>query len=242
MRTGAEPVRGRAQVDVIVFALERLPGDLELLAPDERDRADRFHFTVDRDRYVAGRARLRRHLSARTGVAPDEVKLRVGPQGKPSLAEDVAVEFNLSHSGGRAVLAVSDGPMVGIDIEAGQTGIAEERIAEYFFAPAEVNHLESLDREQRDRAFLECWTRKEAYLKGKGGGLSLPLDGFEVAFGPGQNARLLSTTENPDDTNAWSLVDLTPYVPEGFVAALAVEAANDGFRWAVDGDRWRGAI
>jgi len=241
MGASAEPVQGQTRVDIVGFPLERLSGDVDLLAPDELERAGRFHFTVDRDRYVAGRARLRRYLSARTGVAADRVELRVGPQGKPTLAVDALLKFNLSHSGGWAVLALSDGPVVGIDIEDEQAGIAEERIAKYFFARAEADHLESLPPEQRDRAFFECWTRKEAYLKGKGGGLSLPLDGFEVAFGPGRKAQLLSATEDPDDTRAWTLVDLTQYVPDGFVAALAVQAPNGEFTLDVEGDQRKGA-
>jgi 4'-phosphopantetheinyl transferase len=150
------------------------------------------------------------------------------------------VDFNLSHAEGWAVLATTTGFAVGIDIEAEQGGIARSGIAEHFFAPGEVENLMSLPEETKDSAFLQCWTRKEAYLKGRGGGLSIPLDSFEVSFGPGHPARLIRSDGNPADCRDWTLIDLSRYVPRGFVAAVAVHRREDAFTLEVTGDMRRG--
>ncbi len=150
------------------------------------------------------------------------------------------MDFNLSHAGGWAILATTTGIAVGIDIEEEQRGIARSGIAEHFFAPGEVDELMSLPDEARDLAFLECWTRKEAYLKGKGGRLSLPLDSFEVSFGPNQPARLIRADGDPTDCHDWTLVDLTRYVPRGFVAALAVHRSEGSFTLEMTDDMQRG--
>jgi 4'-phosphopantetheinyl transferase len=144
------------------------------------------------------------------------------------------VDFNLSHSAGVALLAMSSGVAVGVDVEEVEPGIADSGVAEHFFAPAEVQHLLSLPDQARDRAFVECWTRKEAFIKGKGGGLSLPLDGFEVLFGPRRPARLVRSDTDPSDCTNWTLVDLTEHVPRRFVAAVAVHAVSDGFTIELD--------
>jgi len=231
----------RHRIDIVCFSLDHpRPGDEAVLAPEERERADRFRFARDRARYVAGRAELRRRLADRCGVSPGRLQLLVGPQGKPRLGEQRSVDFNLSHAGGWALLAISTGITVGIDIEEVEPGIAASGVAEHFFAPAEVRHLLSLPERDRDLAFVQCWTRKEAYLKGKGGGLSLPLDGFDVSFGPGRPARLLRSDTDPSDCRTWTLVDLTEIVPPRFVAALAVHEEAGGFTFGPDADERKG--
>lgn len=238
-RTGAATAMVAA-VDIIWFPLDRpSAGDVQLLSSDELARAGRFRFSRDRSRYIAGRAQLRRILSDRCGAAASTLEFVVGSQGKPALIGHPEVDFNLSHAGATAVAAITDGCSVGIDVEADNPGIVESGIAEQFFAPGEVDHLQSVPTELRDHAFLECWTRKEAYLKGKGGGLSLPLDEFEVSFGPDRPAALIRADGDPSDCETWSLVDLTADAPGGFVAALAVHAPEGGYRVDVIGERQR---
>ncbi len=229
-----------SEVDVIWYSLDRpAPDDELLLSPDELARADRFRFAHDRSRYIIGRAQLRRFLSDRCGCSAPDIEFVVGSQGKPALLGHPAVDFNLSHADTTAVLAITDGSSVGIDVEGHNPGIAESGIAEHFFAPDEVERLQSLPVERQDCAFLECWTRKEAYLKGKGGGLSLPLDEFEVTFGPERPARLIRADRDPSDCETWTLVDLTREAPGGFVAALAIHAPDGGFSVDVIGERQR---
>jgi 4'-phosphopantetheinyl transferase len=178
-------------------------------------------------------------LSDRCGTAAPALEFAVGDQGKPALVGHPEVDFNLSHADATAVVAVTDGCAVGVDVEADNPGIARSGIAEHFFAPGEVDHLQSLPADVQDHAFLECWTRKEAYLKGKGGGLSLPLDEFEVSFGPDRPTSLIRADRDPSDCGSWSLVDLTRDAPGGFVAALAVHAPDGGFDVDVIGERQR---
>lgn len=197
----------------------------EVLAPDEIARADRFRFRRDRTRYVVGRARLRMILAEHVGAAPAAVRFRYGPQGKPELVGDHLLQFNLAHSADSALLAVARGHVVGVDIEQLRSGFADEQIAEQFFSPAETSALRSLPASEQEVAFFECWTRKEAFLKGKGGGLSVPLHAFAVAFGPGRPARLLRSGLHPGDTERWKMEDVS-HVCAGHVAALAVETGG----------------
>jgi len=223
------PMGPVTRVEIVTIALDdSLPGDRSLLAPDEIARADRFRHDRDRGRYTTGRARLRGLLGARCGTLPADLEFAYGPQGKPRVAGHPGLSFNLSHADDLAVLAVTNGTVIGVDVEPEQPGIARSGMAEQFFAPAEVTHLWSLPPAVRDRAFLECWTRKEAYLKAKGGGLSLALDGFEVAFGPDRPARLVRADADPSDCSGWTMVDLAGCVPNGFIAALAVGQSANG--------------
>ena len=104
-----------------------------------------------------------------------------------------------------------------------------EGIAEKFFSPAEVRILQALDSSARPEAFLRCWTRKEAYLKARGDGLTLALDSFDVTFAPGDDPRLLRSEDGPEETRAWSFFDVSASFP-GYIAAVAVRGAGWSFR------------
>ena len=130
---------------------------------------------------------------------------------------------------GRAGLyAVARGRRLGVDIERVRADAADERVAEQFFAPGEVAALGAFSESMRPLAFFNCWTRKEAYIKARGEGLSLRLDQFEVSLAPGEPAALLSTSGDPQESARWSLraLDTDP----GYVAALAVEGSGWSLR------------
>jgi len=204
-------------------------GLLRTLTLDERARARRFRFPRDRDRFIVARGVLRAILGRYLGVDPGRLRFRYSPYGKPALAgpfEDEGIRFNLAHSQGIALYAVSRGREVGIDVEYVRADLADERIAERFFSPREVATLRAVPAEQRREAFFHCWTRKEAYVKARGEGLSLPLDQFDVSLAPGEPAALLSTPGDPPEVTRWSLQALNP--GPGYVAALAVE--GNGWR------------
>lgn len=110
---------------------------------------------------------------------------------------------------------------LGIDIERIRKNFPYQQIAESFFSPFENAVLRSLPEHQQLRAFLTCWTRKEAYIKAVGKGFSIPLDGFDVAIAPGEPAALLNFLENPKEVSRWSLIELVPGLD--MVATLAVE-------------------
>jgi 4'-phosphopantetheinyl transferase len=196
---------------------------LEILSEDERDRADRFRFPKDRWRFVAGRGLLRLILARYLGTLPDRIRFSYGPQGKPSLAGNLdggALRFNVSHSDALALFAFARDRELGVDLERVDPLVAAERIPEYFFSSQECASLRSLPAEFQPEAFFHCWSRKEAYLKAKGGGLTVPLDQFSVSLAPNQPAELLWTAE-PRENCRWSLHALTP--APGYVGALAVE-------------------
>jgi len=202
-----------------------------LLSPDEVQRADRFYFEKHRRRFTCAHAALRQILSGYTSLLPQELTFSYGPQGKPDLGgklQNCAVKFNLSHSEDMALLAVSRNQNVGIDIESVNSEFATGEIVERFFSTGEIHRLKALPTPKRADAFFSCWTRKEAYIKALGTGLSVPLDSFEVAFGSGVPPALLRVKNNANETRRWSMYDVV--VTQGYRAALVVEGREHRLR------------
>ena len=194
-----------------------------ILSPDEQDRADRFHFTRDRNRFVVGRAFLRELLGEYTGDAPSVLQFEYSPYGKPRLRENPDIAFNVSHSSDRAVYAVTRASQIGVDIEVLNSKPSDLDVAAQFFSAAEVRDYLSLPSDLRSRAFLSCWTRKEAFIKARGEGLSLPLQDFDVTLLPGAKPELMRTAWSGTESAEWELFDISDGCP-GSVAALAVRA------------------
>jgi 4'-phosphopantetheinyl transferase len=214
----------RASLNLSQSDIERF---LRTLAQDERSRADRFYFQEDREHFIAARGVLRAVLGKYLQIDPGRLRFEYGSYGKPKLAEEFRAGsfcFNVSHSHGLAVYALSSGREVGVDVERIRSGFACERIAERFFSPQEVRALRSLPRSRQDEAFFNCWTRKEAYIKAKGVGVSIPLQLFDVSLVPGEPAALLSVRGDPHETSRWSLRDLFPGT--GYVGALAANGQS----------------
>jgi 4'-phosphopantetheinyl transferase len=220
------------QIDLWTISLD---GDVtsadrqaSLLSADEAARASRFRMMGDRRRFAAGRAGLRRILAAYLRADPASLDFSYGPAGKPELAGQPStsgLRFNLSHSEGWALLAVTRGRAVGVDLERMRAGRDLAAIAGRFFAPAEAAALAGFSPPLHEEAFFAIWTRKEALLKAFGAGLSLPLDGFCVSADPRQPAQLISIACRPGEFDRWSLLDvlLGPPLAQGFRAALAIE-------------------
>lgn len=195
----------------------------EMLAPDEQLRANRFHFERDRQRFIAGRGILRTILGRYLGCNGSELLFDYGPHGKPALAKPAAeppLYFNLAHSGGLAVLALAYQQEVGVDVEHIRPITDMEQIVQRFFAQQEQATLLALPVEQRESAFFNGWTRKEAYLKALGDGLARPLDQFCVTMAPGDPVRLVSINGAGDDASPWLLESFDP--APGYAAAVAV--------------------
>jgi 4'-phosphopantetheinyl transferase len=202
-----------------------------LLSADERDRAERFHFAQDRERFIAARALLRILLSRYLDSPPHHLSFSYSPYGKPALVGESgrdALRFNVSHSQGIALYAVTRGREVGVDVECVRRDVVGESIAEHFFSAREVASLRALPAEAQPQAFFNCWTRKEAFIKAIGEGLSFPLDQFDVSLVPQEPAALLSIRNDPLEASRWSLQALP--VGESHVAALAVE----GHGWRLE--------
>jgi 4'-phosphopantetheinyl transferase len=196
-----------------------------LLAPVERQRADRFRFPGDRRRFVIGRGRVRALLGAYLGLAPAAIALNATPFGKPYIADlpPAGLRFNVAHSEDVALLAVSHGREVGVDIERERPDVDCSELAQRFFAPEEVAALAALRVAEQMPAFYRCWTRKEAYVKALGLGMQAPLDGFAVTVAA-ESASLIHTAHNPAQRDRWELRGLFPL--SGFAAAIAVEGRD----------------
>jgi 4'-phosphopantetheinyl transferase len=147
------------------------------------------------------------------------------------------LRFNLSHSHGLALCAVTSGRELGIDVEYQRPELAEESMAARFFSTRENAVLASLPVALRRTMFFAGWTRKEAYMKAVGGGLTIPLEQVEVALAPGEPAALLSVPGDPAEGRRWSLRELAPEA--GYAAALVVEGHDWQLRcwnWLEPGD------
>jgi 4'-phosphopantetheinyl transferase len=216
---------------------ERICELKQVLSREEQEKAARFHFAIDRTRYVIGRGLLRRLLARCLGTTPQKLRFDYSAFGKPGLAADFTdrkLQFNLTHSGELVLIAMTTGRAVGIDIERIRTDMAVDGIATHFFSPRECAALATLEAGAQYDGFFACWTRKEAYIKARGDGLSLPLDQFDVSFLPGEAARLLATRPDPAEADRWMLCDLD--VGRHYKAALAVEGAG----WQLKTWDWRG--
>ena len=201
---------------------------LQLLSEDERQRAAKYYFQRDRKHFVSARGALRMILSRYIDLPPEHIRFSVNQYGKPSLQQgldDDLPRFNVAHSGAIALYAFAKGREVGVDVEYVTGDSSNLEVAERFFSPTETSMLRRVAPEARTVAFFDCWTRKEAYIKARGEGLSHPLQRFTVSLNPGQPASLLTTDDDPHEASRWTLIDLFP----GFEyrAALAVEGKID---------------
>jgi len=195
----------------------------ETLSEEERDRARRFHFDHHRHRFIVCRGRQRQILARYLNVPAAEIQFEYGPHGKPvvgGMPGALGVHFNVSNSHELALLAVFGEGELGVDLEHVRPVKEAERIVQRNFSPQEREVFTSLPQEQRDVAFMRCWTRKEAVLKAIGRGLSFPLNRLEVSVGADAPAELLSIDDPHGPATAWTLCNLEPAA--GYVGALAL--------------------
>jgi len=224
-------VLGCDEVHVWRATLDQTPSQIQSflhnLAADEQARAERFYFEKDREHFIAARGVLRAILGGYLNRPPECLSFCYNSHGKPALAGESdgdAIRFSVSHSYGVALYAVTRGREVGIDIERIRFDLEVAEIAERFFSRREVAMLRTLPSEVQRQAFFRCWTRKEAYIKARGEGLSLPLDQFDVSLAPGEPAAVLGTQPDPSEASRWSLQELA--AGPGYEAALAVEGQD----------------
>jgi len=194
-----------------------------LLSSDETDRANRFVFEGDRINFIRVRGMLRIILGRYLQIPPGLVELRYGHGGKPQVdgLNPYRLCFNVSHSAEIALIAVGFGRDLGVDVEWIRRGIDEREIATHFFSPREIQELSSLPGEQLTVGFFNCWTRKEAFVKALGTGLSFPLTAFDVSLRPGEPAAVTRIDRGPGEQMQWTLRDVSP--GGDYAAALAVE-------------------
>jgi 4'-phosphopantetheinyl transferase len=196
----------------------------QVLAPDERDRAARFHFDPLRHSFVLAHGALRMLLGRYLNTSPATIRFEYGSKGKPALAPRTSLDFNMSHSGGLVVFAFTRGCEIGVDLEQIHSIEDMHTIADRFFCPEEAAELMSLPVNQREHAFFLCWTRKEAYIKAIGDGLSAPLNDFRVTLRPTQPARFIHLAHDTNTAQEWMLHDLQ--LASNYAAALAYRGSR----------------
>lgn len=236
-----QPTLGENEVHlwsaVLEASVERLAAYQLLLSDDERERAARFRFDRDRDRYVVGRALLRILLGRYAGDDPASLRFDYGEQGKPTFRGAADVHFNVAHAGPVAVYGVTRLGPLGVDVERVEVMGDADAVAESHFSAEEQRTLRAIPTipdELRTRAFFECWTRKEAFIKALGGGLSIPLASFAVDFRPGAAPALRWVLGDPDAPSRWTLAAFAP--ADEHVGAMAVEAPDVRVRcWRLEG-------
>jgi len=199
----------------------------KLLSRDERERLRSFHFERDRRRIIVCHGVLRIILGRYLEIDASEFKFGFGPRGKPylvSLPSQSTLQFNMAHSDELSLYAVACGFEVGIDVEYIRPIPNAEQIAAHVFSTDEYSKLSTLSQSKRLQGFFNCWTRKEAYIKANGRGLTDSLKSFDVSLIPGEPARLLNDTEPQNNVTQWQMVAFVP--SPGYVAAVAMKQTN----------------
>jgi 4'-phosphopantetheinyl transferase len=208
----------------LAYLDQPLAMDMEpLLSRDEKERVERFHFDLHRHRFVGCRGTLREILAAYLDTDPRALAFRYGFQGKPSLPRS-GLWFNLAHAEDLAMFAVSDRPRIGVDLEWVRDIPEMDLLVKTFFSPNEARDFSILTARDKRIAFFRLWTRKEAWLKATGAGISHLLGEVEVSFLEDEPPRIKQLPRgfgNPED---WRLFSWEP-VP-GYIAALATPAGG----------------
>lgn len=188
------------------------------LSPEEQARAARFRFDRHRERFLVAHGVLRTVLSGYVGSSPEELRFDAEPDGKPFLATrtDDDLRFNLSHSAGLALVAVSAGREIGVDVERIEPKRDLDGLARRFFAPEERDALLRLPPDERDAGFFRYWTMKEAYLKAVGTGLGRALASFAISARDDGPPRLLRSDAGDADRWYFECLEVGP----GFAGAL----------------------
>jgi len=232
------PVLGNEEVHLWCATLRPAPATLERmrkhLNEEEAERADKFVFDRDREAYTQARGLLRVLLSRYLGKEPGDIVFATVGNGKPALPDSgdgPALEFNVSHSGDLALYGFTRLSEIGVDIEKRRELKDALQIAESYFSPGERAALRELTPGEQARAFFNCWSRKEAFIKTRGEGLSRPLDSFDVSLRPGEKVALLSADGNSGE--GWTL-DEPPSPDPDYALAYCLPAVPEkirGFRW-----------
>lgn len=200
----------------------------QILSEDECARASRFRFPKDREYFTATRALLRTLLARYCAHDSKAIEFKYSDKGKPSLqAPACDIDFNVSHSGDVAMLAFARERTLGVDVEVVREDCEFEAISRRFFSVQEQQQLTALPEPERAQGFFRCWTRKEAYIKAVGTGLSLPLHQFDVSLQPRDQNALRATRPDAGEVARWSLREIP--AGDNYIAALCVS----GNRWAL---------
>jgi len=213
----------QGEVDVWVIDLDQveISSLIACLSSEELARADRFHFSRDRRRYIGVRGALRVILGNYLKCEPQSIEFTNLKHGKPYVYNRLGLEFNVSHSHEMAMVGVTLKHLIGVDIEYIQRKVDLEGLAKRFFSPQEVDELMSLDENSRLIGFFNAWTRKEAFIKAIGAGLSYPLSSFTVSLSPNAPAKLLWLENSQEKAQSWCVSEIP--LQDNYQGAIAVQ-------------------
>lgn len=199
----------------------------QLLSTDEVEKSDRFYFERDRIHYTVCRGVLRKLLSCYLNIPACELVFSYGTHGKPYLInvgdQLNQIHFNVSHSAGLAIIGFTMGQHIGVDVEHIRPNVDTMSIAERFFSAFEFTQLKMLPKELQQEAFFACWTRKEAFIKARGDGLSLPLENFDVSVDPREQPQLLAVRSVPEQISKWYMHQMQP--KPNYISSTAVKGS-----------------
>jgi 4'-phosphopantetheinyl transferase len=197
----------------------------DFLDKNEKSKADRFKFEFDKKNYIVAHGAMRQIISGYLKCRSEEIYFKYTSYGKPFLSENESgFEFNLSHSKDLALLAAAKYKRVGIDIEYIRSGLDECTLAEQYFSPQENESLRNMDENLRTKAFFDCWTRKESFIKAIGKGLSYPLNKFNVSIKPADTAQTLFINHSINEAEEWQLINLN--IDIEYSSAVVIESTN----------------
>ena len=201
---------------------------LEWLSAEERERYGRFRFEKDRRLFLAGQAQIRAVLSLYDEeIGAAQWRFSTNPYGRPEIANPhrgAALRFNLSHTQGAVVSAVVRTRAIGIDVESLDRDVDMLGIARSSFAPGEFRELAALSGEERRNRFFEYWTLKEAYIKARGKGLSIPLNQFWFKRCGG---KIAVQSEGADSAEEWQFEQFRPTPRHRAAVAVQVRAGEE---------------
>jgi len=201
-------MKAEVQIHVLNLRVEAWRAFDDILTPDEIARRDRFIREPDRQAFTICRAGLRERLGTALSIPARELRFVEGPYGKPHLV-DGTLAFNVSHSKDLGLIAITPLPQVGVDIEYMRALTDLFDLARRYFSPREQALLHTLPESLHVEGFFNAWSRKEAFIKAIGRGLSFPLDRFDVSLDPRVPAELLTLRGTEYTEREWALKALT---------------------------------
>lgn len=200
-----------------------------LLSKDEKLKVERFKFKKDKITSVMARGVLRVLFSKYLDCLIDDIIFKYGEYGKPELANNKTIKFNVSHSGEMIVIAFCNDYDIGIDVEYIKRDFNVFDIVDNYFSKQEIKALHKIPNNQQTEAFFRGWTRKEAFIKAKSQGLSFPLDSFSISIDTDENAELYETTWDNNEKNLWNIVPFETH--KDYKAAFAVKGKIDAVKY-----------
>ena len=221
-------------VDIWLCDLKQLSSDINnfysILSEDERERTDKLKVEDKKQQYIITRGALRQRLGLLTKIDPQDFIFDYLEHGKPVLANNpqfADMTFNVSHSHDLALIAITQEQNIGIDIEKINRELKHDELVSRFFSKVEQTEFQTIPEANRAKAFCACWSRKEAFIKAIGDGVSYGLDTFDVTVDPENQTPEINLHKPSEDT--WSALNLP--INDEYMACLVSDGGSLSVRY-----------